>query len=90
MNKHCFIFFVSNTESEDYIVDSFLLVFSTSNVSTQMLCRNISVLADDVVESMEDILLVLNTSDPAIVITQPNVIVYIEDSSCKCFLIHMI
>ena len=55
-----------------------------------MLCRNISVLADDVVESMEDILLVLNTSDPAIVITQPNVTVYIEDSSCKYFLTHII
>ena len=55
-----------------------------------MLCRNISVLADDVVESMEDILLVLNTSDPAIVVTQPNVTVSIEDSSCKYFLTYMI
>ena len=60
------------------------------NLNARVLCRNISVLADEVVESVEVFVLVINTSDPSVDITQPNVTVSIEDSSSKfIFLVYI-
>ena len=68
---------------EDYVSISFLVIFVPDSSSSRILCSNISITSDEIVEDTETFLILINTSDSNVQITQPNVSVTILDNSGK-------
>ena len=59
------------------------VVFVPDSSNSRSLCDNISITLDKVVEDMEEFLIFISTSDPSVVISQPNASIFIVDSSSK-------
>ena len=63
------------------------LVFVPDNFTDQLLCRNLSIVADNVVEDPEVFFLLLNSSDPAVILSDSlnNATITIIDRSSKFY-----
>ncbi len=59
------------------------MIFTPDELTSRMLCANITIITDSVVENTESFLVILNSSDPSVVLTQSVAIVNISDSSGK-------
>ncbi len=59
------------------------MIFTPDELTSRMLCANITIILDSVVENTESFLVVLNSSDPAVVLTQSTATVNISDNSSK-------
>ncbi len=64
-------------------------MYSPKQLGIQKLCANVSVVFDDIVENIEKFAVLINSSDSAVILTQSNAIVTIQDSSCKLMLCHL-
>ncbi len=76
----------NNLDSSDYTsVVSFPLIFTPSDPIGVLMCANITIILDSVVENTESFLVVLSSSDPAVVLTQSTATatVIILDNSSK-------
>ncbi len=71
----------------DYTNESGTVIFLPDELTSRMLCANITIILDSVVENTESFLVVLNSSDPSVVLTQSTVTINISDSSGKYFLL---
>ena len=63
------------------------LVFVPDNFTDRSLCRNLSIVADNVVEDPEVFFLLLNSSDPAVILSDSlnNATITIIDRSSKFY-----
>ena len=73
----------SSSAPSDYTDNSFPLIFSPDDVTSRILCGNISITADNMAEDTEVFSVFLNSSDPAVNLTQMNVPVEILDNNSK-------
>ncbi len=64
-------------------VVSIPLIFTPSDPIGVLMCANITIIPDSVVENTESFQVFLNSSDPAVVLTQSIATVNISDSSGK-------
>ncbi len=59
------------------------MIFTPSDPIGALMCANITIILDSVVENTESFQIVLDSSDPSIVLTQSTATVNISDSSGK-------
>ncbi len=67
----------------DYIDTQHQISFLSDNLNTRMMCADISIVSDEVVEDLEEFTLLLSTIDEAVYFETRNTSVFIEDSSSK-------
>ena len=75
--------FCSIVASEDYIAAGFSVTFVPDFSDSRILCGNISITFDEIVEYVEEFRIYINTTDSNVVILQPNSSVMIVDNSGK-------
>ncbi len=59
------------------------MIFQPDELTSRMLCANITIIPDSVIENAEFFLVVLNSSDLGVLLTQSIATVNISDSSSK-------
>ena len=68
----------------DYIaITDGIITFSPNNIINHMLCGDVPIIMDDVVEDTETFFTILTSSDPAVNITQDNGTINILDNTSK-------
>lgn len=68
---------------EDFVSAIVPVVFAPDFLNSRSLCGNITIIFDEIVEDSEEFLVVINSSDPGVQITQPSAPVFIMDNSSK-------
>ena len=76
---------ILSSAPSDYTNSSFPVTFSPDDVTSHILCGNISITADDMAENTEVFSVFLSSSDPAVNLTQTNVPIAILDNSSKYY-----
>ena len=66
---------------EDYVSISFPVIFVPDSSSSRILCSNISITSDEIVEDTEEFFVTINSSDSNVRIVQPSAPVFIIDNS---------
>ena len=79
----CDTLLIFYTAPGDYISVSFPVIFMPDELTNRMLCVNVTIIPDSVVENDEMFRIVLNSSDSAVVLTQSTSTVDIIDSSSE-------
>ena len=65
----------------DYLTIFSEIVFPPDNLVSRRICRNVTILADERVENVEDFTVAINTSDTSLLLTRSVSTITIEDSS---------
>ena len=65
----------------DYFTIFSEIVFPPDNLVSRRICRNVTILADERVENVEDFTVAINTSDTSVLLTRSVSTITIEDSS---------
>ena len=73
--------FPSISAGEDFVMESFILVFGETVRGP--ICNNITILNDDTYEFDEELIINLNTSDTSVILNSTNIAIIIHDEDSK-------
>lgn len=69
--------------TNDYVGVDFLLIFRPDSLSSYILCQNITVIADQLVEEFENFIVSVEGTDSSLSITRNTATITIIDDSCR-------